>query len=118
MYSLSDNLGHRVIDLATLLDGTKSCWRFKARGYSFRLGQVKLADLAEVFLIKDRREVRRISVAGLADVCSSLPPLKTWQIAHLQEQAPLTATNYMLAFVPPHSLVHVNPKCGRSVRQA
>ena len=26
------NVGHRVIDLATLLDGTKSSWRFNAGG--------------------------------------------------------------------------------------
>jgi hypothetical protein len=42
------------------------------REYGFRQGQLTLADLAEIILIKDRREVGRIPVAGLADLPSSL----------------------------------------------
>lgn len=42
------------------------------REYGFRLGQVTLADLAEIILIKDRREAGRIPAAGVAGLGNTM----------------------------------------------
>lgn len=43
------------------------------REYGFEPGRVSVSAVAEVILIKDRRQVCRIPIANLADLCSSLP---------------------------------------------
>lgn len=42
------------------------------REYGFAPGLLTLRDIAEVILIKDRRQVGRLPAAGLADLCSAL----------------------------------------------